>query len=154
MASIYAILGVGEVLQRSNLVEVIFNLLNNTWCTIFAEIVHAVEGFKDSSPLLWLALHLLPEMLHDHIIVLPVVCMVGKHLELAIRYVPVLIGSGLTEDSLELRLLEKATALLLPAPENNQKINKPFNRCVKRILTCSPRHYKENSASYLLVVLV
>ena len=41
-------------------------------------------------------------MLHNDIVVLPVVGVVGEHLQLAIRNVPVLVRRGLVENSLEL----------------------------------------------------
>ena len=53
-------------------------------------------------------------MLHDDIVVLPVVGVVGQHLQLAVGDVPILVRRRLSEDRLELRLLEDAAALFLP----------------------------------------
>jgi len=69
-----------KVLQAPDLVQVVFDVLDDSWSTVLDKIVHGAEGFEDSTPFLRLALDLLPEMLHDNVIVLPVVGVVGEDL--------------------------------------------------------------------------
>lgn len=84
MAAIDPVLGEGEVLESADFVEVIFDFLNDAGCAVLAHVIHGVEGLEDAAPLLWLALHLDPQVLHDHIVVFPVVSVVGQHLQLAV----------------------------------------------------------------------
>merc|ERR1712176_1192967 len=80
LSTICPIFIVGKVLKTSDLVKVIFDVLNDARRTIFNEVIHCVKRLEDALPLLWLALHFFPQMLHDNIVVFPVVCVVSKHL--------------------------------------------------------------------------
>lgn len=95
MAAIDAIFLVSKILQSTNLVQVVFDLLDDSWSAVFAQVVHSIKSLENASPLLGLGLDLGPEVLHDDGVVLPVVGVVGQHLQLAIRDVPVLVRGRL-----------------------------------------------------------
>ena len=113
LTTVHTVLAKVKILQCPHFVKVIFNLLNDTRCAVFAEVVHAVEGLEDSAPLLGLGLDLGPEVLHDNVVVLPVVGVIGKHLQLAVGNVPVLVRGGLVKDGLEFARLENPTSTFL-----------------------------------------
>ena len=98
-------------MQAPDLVQVVFDVLDDSWGTILDEVVHGTECFEDSAPLLRLALDLLPKMLHDNVIVLPVVGVVGEDLKLGVRDVPILVGSSFVEDFLVFCLRENPCLL-------------------------------------------
>ena len=60
-----------EVLECSNLVEIVLDILDYSRGPILHEIVHDMKCLGDTAPLLWFALKLFPQMLHDHLVVLP-----------------------------------------------------------------------------------
>lgn len=59
-------------------------------------------------------------MLHDDGVVLPVVGVVGQHLQLAIGDVPVLVRGCLVQNRLELGCLKDASALSFPATDKHE----------------------------------
>ena len=113
LSAINTILLKGEILERPDLVKVILDLLNDSWCPILAKIVHGVEGLENSAPLFLLGLDFCPQVLHNDSVVLPVVCMISEHLKLAVRDIPVLIWCCFVQNSLVLSLTENATSLVL-----------------------------------------
>ena len=86
-----------EVLEGSNLVEVILEILNNSGRAVLDQVVHDVDGFGDAAPLFGLQSELLPEVLHDDLVVLPVVGMVSQQLQLGIGDVPRILRGALHE---------------------------------------------------------
>lgn len=81
----------GEVLKSANLVKVVLDFLDDSGRSILAQVVHRVQSFENATPFLWLALDFAPEVLHDDVVVFPVVGVVGEHLKLAVGDVPVLV---------------------------------------------------------------
>ena len=73
-----------EVLQSSNLVQVIFDLLNDSRSPVFTEVVHGAERLENPAPLLGLGLYPSPQVFHDDVVVFPVIGVIGKHLQFAI----------------------------------------------------------------------
>ena len=80
MASIDTIFLVGKIIQEPDFIKIIFDVLNDSWRSVLYQVVHRVERFYDPLPLLRLAVNLSPEMLHDHIIVFPIVGVVRQNL--------------------------------------------------------------------------
>lgn len=61
-----------EVGEGSDLEEVVFDVLDDPGSSVLDQVVHNHDCLGDPPPLLRLALELLPEVLHDQLIVLPV----------------------------------------------------------------------------------
>jgi hypothetical protein len=122
LSFIISIFLVREILQRADFEHIVLHILDNSGSSILDEVVHAVEGLEDSSPLLLAAREFGPEVLHDHVVVipidttykkqginyLPVVGVVSEDLQLRVGDVPVLIGGSFSEDFLVFRLVENA----------------------------------------------
>ena len=102
LTSIHSIFIEAEILQSPNLIQVILDLLHDPRCSILAQVVHAAQCLENAAPLLWLALHFAPQVLHDHLIILPVVGVVSQHLQLRVCNVPVFIRSCLIQNRFEL----------------------------------------------------
>ena len=94
-----------EVLERTNLVEVILEILNDSGRAILDQVVHDVDGFGNATPLLGLQSQLLPQMLHDDLVVLPVVGVIREQLQLRVGNVPWIFRGTLHEDGAVLYLL-------------------------------------------------
>jgi len=60
-----------KVLECSDLVEVILDILDYSRSPVLHEIVHDMKCLGDTTPLLGFALKLFPQMLHYHLVVLP-----------------------------------------------------------------------------------
>mgnify|MGYP001040504706 CR=1 FL=1 len=100
LTMIRAIFCVREIIVGANLVQLVLNVLNNARCTILDKVVHHIQRFEDATVLFRLRLEFGPQVLHDHVVVLPVVSVVGQHLQLRVGDVPVLVGSRLFQDLL------------------------------------------------------
>ena len=96
-----------EVLKTSDFIQIIFNLLNNSWCTILHQVVHRIKSLEDTTPFFRFGLDLLPKVLHDHRVIFPVVCMVSKDLKFWVWNVPVLVRGCFIEDCFVFCLREK-----------------------------------------------
>lgn len=97
-----AAIRVGKIVERPNFVEVVFHVLDHSGRAVLDEVVHGVERFVNAAPLRLLGLHFGPQMLHDDVVVLPVVGVVGQHLQLGVRNVPVLVACALLKNLLVL----------------------------------------------------
>ena len=84
LSAVDAVLAERKVLQRPDLVKVILDFLHDSGGAIFAEVVHAVEGLEDAAPFFGLGLDFGPEVLHDDVVVFPVVRVVSQHLQLTV----------------------------------------------------------------------
>ena len=47
---------VWKIFERTDFVQIVLNVLNAPWCSVFDKVVHHMNGFGDSLPLLWLEL--------------------------------------------------------------------------------------------------
>ncbi len=97
-----AAIRVGKIVKRPNFVEVVFQVLNHSWRAVLDEVVHGVERFVNAAPLRLFGLHFGPQMFHDDIVVLPVVGVVGQHLQLGVRDVPVFVACAFLKNLLVL----------------------------------------------------
>ena len=61
-------------------IKIIFDVLDDSGRSVLHEVVHRVKRLYDALPFLGLAVNLPPQMLHDHIIVFPVVRVVRQNL--------------------------------------------------------------------------
>lgn len=111
LSSINSILIIGEILQSPDLIQIIFNILNYSRSSIFAQIVHGIQCFENTSPFFWFTQNLAPQMLHDDVVIFPVESMVGEDLKFWICYVPVFIAGCLFQDFFVLGRREKTTLL-------------------------------------------
>lgn len=112
LASLLAIVVVAEVGESTDLEQVVLDVLHHTRGAILHEVVHDGESLEDAPPVLGLALDFLPHMLHDHVVVVPVVGVVGQNLQFAVANGPVLIAGALRENLAILGLLEHAAFAL------------------------------------------
>lgn len=103
---VLAILGEAEVSKLANLEQVVFDVLDAARRTILYQVVHHVERLEDPAVLFGFAAEFGPQVLHDHVVVLPVVRVVCQQLKLRIADRPVLIARGLFQNFLVLRLLK------------------------------------------------
>lgn len=87
-------------MQSAYLIQIVFDVLDDARGPIFDQIIHSAECFEDTLPLFGLGLHLGPQVLHNDVIVVPVVGVVGQNLQLAIRNVPVFIRSRFFQNRL------------------------------------------------------
>ncbi len=115
LTMIRAIFCVREIIVGANLVQLVLNVLHNARCTILYQVVHHIQRFEDATVLFGLRLEFGPQVLHDDVVVLPVVSVVGQHLQLRVGDVPVLVGSRLFQDLLV--LLRGEHRLLLASKE-------------------------------------
>lgn len=71
LATICPILREVKVLERANLVHVVFNLLDASRCTVLDQVLHRMQGFVDPAPLFRGAIQLLPEVSHYLCVIVP-----------------------------------------------------------------------------------
>jgi hypothetical protein len=90
LTALLSIFFVGEVIKISDLEQVIFDVLNTSGRSIFDKIIHNIERFKNTAPIFGFFAQLIPQMLHDNVVVVPVVRVVSNNLQLAICNVPVI----------------------------------------------------------------
>lgn len=80
LAALNSALQIRKIKETPNLVHIILQVLDYSRRTVLYQVVHAIKCLKDASPLLWLTVDGLPEVLADDDIVLPVVGVVRQHL--------------------------------------------------------------------------
>lgn len=80
LAALNSALQIRKIKETPNLVHIILQVLDYSRRTVLYQVVHAIKRLKDASPLLWLTVDGLPEVLADDDIVLPVVGVVRQHL--------------------------------------------------------------------------
>ena len=68
---------VREIIVGTNLVQIVLNVLNDSRCSIFNKIVHCVQRFENLFPFFRLRLYFRPEVLHNYVVVLPIVGVVS-----------------------------------------------------------------------------
>jgi len=93
-----------KILEISNFVQVILEVLNDTWSSVLDKVVHDMHGLGDSLPFFTLKCELLPQMLHNNLVILPVVSVICQNLQFGIRYIPRVFGCALHEDGTVLNL--------------------------------------------------
>ena len=103
---VLSILGEAEVSKLADLEQVVFDVLDAARRTVLDQVVHHVERLEDPAVLFGFAAELGPQVLHDHVVVLPVVRVVRQQLQLRIADRPVFIARGFLENFFVLRLLK------------------------------------------------
>lgn len=78
------VLGEAKVGELPNFEQVILDVLDAARRSILDQVVHDVERLKDPAVFLGLAAEFGPQMLHDHVVVLPVVRVVCQQLQLCV----------------------------------------------------------------------
>jgi hypothetical protein len=68
---------VAELVEPAHFVQLVLNVLDNARRSVLDQVVHGVEGFEDAAPVFRLLGEDLPQVLHDVVVVLPVVGVVG-----------------------------------------------------------------------------
>mmetsp|Transcript_827 Transcript_827/g.3367 ORF Transcript_827/g.3367 Transcript_827/m.3367 type:complete len:511 (+) Transcript_827:682-2214(+) len=101
---ILAILGEAEIHERTNLVLVSSNVIDDTLAAILDQEFEEGQRLQDTTPPWSLLLKSIPNFLHHQLAILVVVARPGNVVEHAVRASPILIGSGLTEVLLKGRL--------------------------------------------------
>ena len=71
MALVSSIFVKVEVLERSDLVLLVFKILDDSWRAIFNEVLHSMKSLVDSAPVFGFAVDFLPQVLHNHGVVGP-----------------------------------------------------------------------------------
>ena len=73
-----------KVSELPNFEQIVLDVLHTARRTIFDQVVHDVERLEDPAVFFGFAAEFRPQMLHDHVVVLPVVRVVCKQLQLCV----------------------------------------------------------------------
>ena len=82
LAAFMTVLLKRKVSEALQLADVVLDVLYNAVRAIPEQVVHGSEGFLYTAPVLGLNLSFGPEVLHDDVVVLPIIGVVGEHLQL------------------------------------------------------------------------